>query len=68
MTQDQQDKKVSEFEQLETKESGFIAELWDFLKHNNKWWLLPMILVLLGLGALIMLSGTAVAPFIYTLF
>lgn len=68
MTQDQQDKKVSEFEQLETKEIGFIAELWEFLKHNNKWWLLPMILVLLGLGAFIMLSGTAVAPFIYTLF
>jgi len=44
-------------------------DLWGFLKERKKWWLLPMVLVLLLFGALIVLtSGSAVAPFIYTLF
>lgn len=47
---------------------GLAAELWDFLKHNKKWWLLPIILVMLGLGVLLILSSTAAAPFIYPLF
>ena len=47
----------------------FVKELWSFLKVRKKFWLLPMIIVLLLFGALIVLtSGTAVAPFIYTLF
>lgn len=46
---------------------GLLAEFWDFLVHNKKWWLTPIILVLLLVGTLIMLSGTAAAPFIYTL-
>ena len=45
-----------------------VAEFWDFLKHNKKWWLLPIVIVLLMLGALVMLGSTAAAPFIYTLF
>jgi len=46
-----------------------ISDLWGFLKERKKWWLLPMVLVLLLFGALIVLtSGSAVAPFIYTLF
>ena len=44
------------------------AEFWDFLKHNKKWWLLPIIIVVLALGALVFLSGSGAAPFIYTLF
>jgi hypothetical protein len=44
-------------------------DLWAFLRERKKWWLLPVILILLLVGALIVLSsGTAVAPFIYTLF
>jgi hypothetical protein len=44
-------------------------ELWQFLRERKKWWLLPIILTLLFLGILIaMTSGSAVAPFIYTLF
>lgn len=44
-------------------------EFWDFLKERKKWWLVPIILFLLLLSALIVLtSGSAVAPFIYTLF
>ncbi len=44
------------------------SEFWDFLKHNKKWWLLPIIIVVLALGALVFLSGSGAAPFIYTLF
>ena len=47
---------------------GLLAELWEFLHHNKKWWLTPIILVLLLIGALILLAGTAAAPFIYPLF
>ena len=39
-----------------------------FLKENKKWWLAPIIISILGLGLLVMLGGTAAAPFIYTLF
>jgi competence protein ComGC len=47
----------------------FLRDLWGFLKHRKKFWLLPLLIVLLTLGALIMLtSGSAIAPFIYTLF
>lgn len=47
---------------------GLFAELIDFLRNNKKWWLTPIVIVLLVVGALIILSGTAAAPFIYTLF
>ena len=47
----------------------FLRELWDFLKVRKKFWLLPIIITLVLLGGLIALtSGTAIAPFIYTLF
>lgn len=46
-----------------------ISEFIKFLVHNKKWWLLPIVLVLMILGVLIILTqGSAVAPFIYTLF
>ncbi|MDX1944315.1 MAG: DUF5989 family protein [Pirellulaceae bacterium] len=46
---------------------GLLAEFWLFLRHNKKWWLLPLLFVLLLFGVLIVLSGTGFAPFIYTL-
>ena len=47
----------------------FIKEFWEFLKVRKKFWLLPIILVLALFGGLIILSqGSAVAPFIYTIF
>jgi len=49
-------------------QTGFLTEFWFFLRENKKWWLTPMIVVLLILGVLVVLGGTAVAPFIYTLF
>ncbi|MEI7901769.1 MAG: DUF5989 family protein [bacterium] len=45
-----------------------MRELWDLIRFNKKWWLTPIIVVLLLLGVLIMISGTVAAPFIYTLF
>ncbi|MEE9128150.1 MAG: DUF5989 family protein [Planctomycetota bacterium] len=47
---------------------GLISEFWSFLKHNKKWWLLPIVIVMFLLGLLVVLGGTAGAPFIYTLF
>ena len=47
---------------------GFLNELWAFLRANKAWWLLPIIIVLVLFGALVVLGGTGVAPFIYTLF
>jgi len=48
---------------------SFIKEFWEFLRERKKYWLLPILLVLIIFGALIILSqGSAVAPFIYTIF
>jgi hypothetical protein len=47
----------------------FLKDLWGFLRVRKKYWMLPLILVLLLFGVLIVLTtGTAIAPFIYTLF
>jgi hypothetical protein len=51
-----------------TKQNGLIKEFAYFLGHTKKWWLAPIILVLLLMGVFVALSGTAAAPFIYTLF
>ena len=49
-------------------ESSFLGELWAMMRAHKKYWLLPIIAVLLGLGLLVFLGGTGAAPFIYTLF
>jgi hypothetical protein len=47
----------------------FFKEFWDFIKVRKKYWLLPILIILALFGSLIVLSqGTAVAPFIYTIF
>ena len=47
----------------------FIKDLWQFMRHRKKYWLAPIMIVLVLLGALLVLAqGSAVAPFIYTLF
>ena len=49
--------------------TDLIKEFWEFLKVRKKWWLAPIVIVLVLLGTLIVLTqGSAVAPFIYTLF
>jgi hypothetical protein len=48
---------------------SFLVELWQFLKIRKKYWLLPIILMSVVFGGLVVLtSGSAVAPFVYTLF
>ena len=47
---------------------GLLAELIDCLVHNKKYWLVPLLLVLLILGVIAFLGGTAAAPFIYSFF
>ena len=48
---------------------SFLKEFWDFLKERKKYWLIPIFLVLALFGGLIILSqGSAIAPFIYTIF
>lgn len=49
--------------------SGVIRQLWEFLKVRKKWWLLPILVVLLLVGVLLVFAqGSALAPFIYTIF
>jgi hypothetical protein len=48
---------------------SFMRELWQFLRARKKFWLLPIIVVMLVMGGLLVLAqGSALAPFIYTLF
>jgi Family of unknown function (DUF5989) len=48
---------------------SFIAELWEFMRVRKKFWLLPLMVLMLLFGGLVILTkGSAVAPFIYTLF
>jgi hypothetical protein len=64
------DNRRQKFEQAAREHrSGTIpGELWQFLRENKRWWMIPIITVLLIFGVLVFLSGTAAAPFIYTLF
>lgn len=50
------------------KDPGFVHELGGFLRENRKWWLTPIVVVIVLLGVLIALGGTSAAPFIYSLF
>jgi hypothetical protein len=48
---------------------SFLSELWDFMRVRKKFWLLPILVMMVIFGSLIVLSqGSAIAPFIYTLF
>ena len=47
---------------------GLLREFWDFLKHNKKWWLIPILVALALVALLAILGGTGLAPFIYTVF
>jgi len=59
----------SKFEDQAAKAGGgFLQEFWIFLKENKKWWLLPILIAFLLMGALLLAGGTGAAPFIYTLF
>ena len=55
-------------QEAQARQQGFLSELWQFLAQNKKWWLTPIVIILIAFGVLIALGGTAAAPFIYTLF
>ncbi len=59
----------TEFEKSgDEKDIGLFGEFVGLMKQNKKYWLIPLVLILLLLGVLIILGSTAVAPFIYPLF
>jgi hypothetical protein len=64
------DDHVNDFETIVRKQgsSWFLLEIWQFLKHSRKWWLVPVLLTLLLLAMLLVMSGSALTPFLYTLF
>ena len=62
------DDRVAFASQAQQARPGLLWEMWEFLRTNKKWWLTPIVLALLLVGVLTMLSSTAAAPFIYTLF
>ena len=60
---------MNEFERAaHTSSSNLVREFWYFLGQSKKWWLLPILVLFLLFGVLMLLSSTAAAPFIYTLF
>ncbi len=61
---------VTEFEKAGQAHArvGLVGEYLGFLRHNKKWWLLPILGLMMLFGLLLLFSGSAAAPFIYTLF
>jgi hypothetical protein len=60
---------AAEFERRAAEsQPSLVVEFWDFLRHNKKWWLTPIIAILLLVGMAVLLLNTGAAPFIYTLF
>jgi hypothetical protein len=63
---------AAEFEQLARKAgrtaNGPLGEFWYFVNQSRKWWMLPILLMLMVVGTLLVMAGTAVGPFIYALF
>lgn len=63
------DEKKTVFEaSAEEKDASLLGEFFAMLKENKKYWLIPLVLILLLFGVLIILGSSAAAPFIYTLF
>ena len=60
----------TEFERMNVQEpaAGIISEFCQFIVQNKAWWIVPIVAVMAAFGALIVLSGTGLAPFIYTIF
>jgi len=69
VTQKQNNEDTNEFlTESQAQRIGLTRELWDFIRHNKKWWLIPILVVILLVGLLVVLGGTGAAPFIYALF
>lgn len=60
---------MNRFEEAsQRRRDGLLSDFWQFLSESKKWWVLPIVVVILLFAILVFLSGTAAAPFIYTLF
>jgi hypothetical protein len=58
-----------EFErEADRRRTSFLTELWTFMRHNKKWWITPIVLILILVGVLVFVGGSGAGPFIYTLF
>ncbi len=68
MSEHEQEEDQSFEEATEEHRGGLISEFIGFMRDNAKWWLIPFLIVFGLLGALLIFSGSAAAPFIYTLF
>lgn len=71
MTPAPPDDPSSNFKRLaeqDVRSSSLVRDFVQFLAHNKKWWLIPIILAMLAIGLLLVLKTSALAPFIYTLF
>lgn len=63
------DRKPDDFaRQVEGKGSNMVGEFFGMLRHNKKWWLTPLVVAAVLLGAFMLLFGTPLSPLIYTLF
>jgi hypothetical protein len=64
-----QDHEANEFlAESQVRRTGLTREFLDFVRHNKKWWLIPILVVIFLVGLLVVLGGTGTAPFIYALF
>ncbi len=52
----------------ETPQPNIVSEMLSWMRYNKKWWLLPIVSILLLVGLLVVVSGSAIAPFIYAIF
>jgi hypothetical protein len=69
MSHEPADGSGTEFESLAAaRRSTVLGEVWRFAMQTRKWWMVPLVVILLCIGVIIILGGTAAAPFIYTLF
>lgn len=54
---------------MTVRRRGLVSELWDYMRVRRKWWLAPIVIVMVLVGALLVFAqGSALAPFIYTIF
>lgn len=50
------------------RSTPLLVEFWEYLRYSDKWWMAPILLTVMALGAFVFLAGTGAAPFIYSVF
>jgi len=62
------DDRRAQVERAADERSSWLGELWAFLRDNKRWWLAPVVIAIVALGALVLLGSTGAGPLVYTLF